>query len=163
MAVRGKSARAQVPLRIPESLRARIATVAKDAGRSMNAEILERLERSFEHEDRRGGPGLNELIETIASVMKSTGQTAGFFEAKRLTNYGEWLALPYAFDQAVKAAVAILDHHRPPGEIVVPTPNLVQSVGISDLEETAQVRQMFIDLGQMMAARAIEDEENDDE
>jgi hypothetical protein len=48
MAKRGKSARAQVPLRIPEALRARIEKAAKETGNSMNAEILNRLEGSFD-------------------------------------------------------------------------------------------------------------------
>ena len=57
MAKRGKSPRAQVPLRIPEALRARLEKAAKAGNKSMNAEILERLEQSFQFDIRIGGPG----------------------------------------------------------------------------------------------------------
>ena len=33
---------------------------------------------------------------------------------------GKWLTVPYAFDQAVKAANTILEYHRPKGPIVEP-------------------------------------------
>jgi hypothetical protein len=128
MAKRGKSARAQVPLRIPEALRARIDRAAKEAGNSMNAEIGERLERSFETEDRFGGPQLVELMEMIAIVMRSTGQNAAFYETGKRPHQGEWLALPYAFDQAIKAAVAVLEQHRPPGEVVVPAERVIEQI-----------------------------------
>ncbi len=60
----------------------------------MNAEIRERLEGSFDIEDRLGGPQLVELIETVAGAMKSTGRQAGFLETHKVTNRGEWLVLP---------------------------------------------------------------------
>ena len=61
MAQRGKSARAQVPLRIPEAQRARLEKAAKSRGVSMNAEIVERLAQSFGAEDRLGGPQMVEV------------------------------------------------------------------------------------------------------
>ena len=75
------------------------------------------------------------MIETIAAVMKSTGERAGFYEAGKVTNRGEWLAQPYSFDQAAKAVAAILEHHRPPGKVVVPKPSLIQIGG--DPKKTA--------------------------
>lgn len=161
MAKRGKSARAQVPLRIPEALRARIERAAKETGNSMNAEILERLEGSFDIEDRLGGPQLIELIETVASAMKSTGQHAGFYETGKLTNRGQWLVLPYAFDQATKAAKAILEHHRPPGEIVVPKPNVVEVVGGDPKESKESVRRLYEDLGKLFALKEMRDREQE--
>ncbi|MCH8998435.1 MAG: Arc family DNA-binding protein [Proteobacteria bacterium] len=94
MAKERKTGRAQVGLRVSESMRRRLETVAKSNDRSINAEILERLERSFETEDRLGGPRVIELIETLATVMKSTGEHAGFYETGKPTKRGEWLALP---------------------------------------------------------------------
>ncbi len=162
MAKRGKSARAQVPLRIPEALRARIEKAAKARGASMNAEIVERLARSFETEDRLGGPRVVELIETIATVMRSTGEHAGFYETGKVTNRGEWLALPYAYDQAIKAATAVLKSHKPPGKIVVPVPNVVEVVGGDPKETAARLSQMFAELGPLMAAREIKKREQND-
>ncbi len=120
MAKRGKSPRAQVPLRMPEALRARIEKAAKETGQSMNAEIIDRLEGSFGTEDRLGGPRLVEIVEVMASAMKITGQTAALAESVNEMNQGQWLSLPYAFDQATKAALAVLKQHRPKGERGVP-------------------------------------------
>ena len=120
MAKRGKSPRAQVPLRIPEALRARIEKAAKETGQSMNAEIIDRLEGSFGTEDRLGGPRLVEIVEVMASAMRITGQTAALAFSVDRMNQGQWLSLPYAFDQATKAALAVLKQHRPKGERGVP-------------------------------------------
>ncbi len=159
MAKRGKSPRAQVPLRIPEALRARIERAAKETGTSMNAEIRERLERSFDIEDRLGGPQLLELIEAVASAMKSTGQHAGFLETGKPANRGEWLSLPYAFDQATKAAITILEHHRPLDKIVVPKPNVVEVVGGDPKETKEWVGLVYKDLGELFALKEIRDRE----
>ena len=126
MAKKGKPARAQVPLRIPQALRTRIEKSAKPRGVSMNAEIIERLERSFDFEERLGGPRVVELIEAIGTVMKSTGEHAAFFaDGTKLHNQGEWLVQPYGFEQAKQAAEAIIEAHRPPGKIVEPNPRMV--------------------------------------
>lgn len=158
MAKRGKSPRAQVPLRIPEAQRARIEKAAKARGASMNAEIVERLKRSFEIEERLGGPRVVELIETIAGVMKKTGEHAGFYEVGKPTNQGEWLALPYAFDQAAKAAITILKH-QPLGKIVVPEPKLGEVVGGDRKETEKRVRWMIENLGPGFALKEIRDRE----
>jgi Arc-like DNA binding domain len=42
---------AHLNLRYPEALRRRLERAAKDGGRSMNTEIVERLEQSFRRED----------------------------------------------------------------------------------------------------------------
>ena len=162
MAKRGKSPRAQVPLRIPEATRARLEKAAKARGVSMNAEIVERLARSFETEARLGGPRVVELIETIAKVMRSTGEHAGFYETGKLANQGQWLALPYAFDQATKAANAVLKHYKPKGKIVLPKADVGEVVGGDPKETAARMYQMLTELGPLMAARAIKKREQDD-
>ena len=168
MAKKGKPARAQVPLRIPQALHARLERVAKRNGISMNAEIAYRLVGSFEAEEKLGGPRVVEMIETIATVMKSTGAHAGFTESGKLTNQGEWLDLPYAFDQATKAASTILEHYRPPGEIVVPKPNLVEVIGVRGTkvdpkESAAQLSRFWADIGPAMAALELRKKEQDNE
>ncbi len=125
----------------------------------MNAEIRERLEGSFDIEDRLGGPQLVELIETVASAMKSTGQQAGFLETHKVTNRGEWLVLPYAFDQATQAAITIPKHHRPPGKIVVPKPNVVEVVGRDSRQSKETIRRLYKDLGELFALKEMRDRE----
>ena len=161
MAKRGKPGSGQYPLRLPDDLRMRIEKAAKGRNISLNAAILERLARSFDIEDRLGGPQVVEMIETIAAVMKSTGERAGFYEAGKVTNRGEWLALPYSFDQAAKAATAVLEHQRPPGKVVVPKPSVIQ-IGGDPKKTAARLDQMFAELGPLMAAREIKKREQDD-
>ncbi len=120
MARRAKTARPQVGLRVSEDMRVRLEKVAKKNGRSINAEVVERLERSFEAEDRRGGPRVVELIEIIGTMMKRTGEHAVFLETRKRANQGEWLDLPYAYHQATKAANTILKHYKPKGKVTVP-------------------------------------------
>jgi hypothetical protein len=163
MAQRGKSARAQVPLRIPEALRARIGEAAKDEGRSMNAEILKRLEQSFDFEDRLGGRGMVDMIEQVASAMKSAGEWAGEFAFATRPLSGSkymWRSSPWAYDHAMRAAVGVLEYFRPPGEIVPPGPNpdIVEFVG--DLD---QAREELRDLARRTADDELTKEEKDDE
>jgi Arc-like DNA binding domain len=53
-----------VMTRIPEGLRSKLAREARKNGRSMNAEIIYRLEQSFEHGD---------IIKTIKETIASHG------------------------------------------------------------------------------------------
>lgn len=48
-------------LRMPDGMRDRIAKAAKENGRSMNAEIVRRLERTFEIDELTADPGV-ELV-----------------------------------------------------------------------------------------------------
>jgi Arc-like DNA binding domain len=63
----------QLKLRFPERLRIRIEAEAKKNERSMNAEIVHRLEQSFEGDDRA------DLLKTVAS---EAAQTASRLTAK---------------------------------------------------------------------------------
>lgn len=160
MAKKGKPGSGQYPLRLPNDLRTRLDKAAKDRNVSINAVILERLERSFDIEDRFGGPQAVELIVAIATVMKKTGEHAGFYETGKPTNRGEWLDLPYSFDQAAKAAITILeDHAEPLGKIVVPKPNVGEVVGGDPKETEKRVRWMMENLGPGFASKEIRDRE----
>ncbi len=159
MAKRGKSPRAQVPLRIPEALRARIEKAAKETGQSMNAEIIDRLEGSFGTEDRLGGPRLVEIVEVMASAMKITGQTAAVAESVNEMNQGQWLSLPYAFDQATKAALAVLKHHRPKGERGVP--RLDRSLSGDQKKKFEEILPILENLGERIAQLELRDREEE--
>ena len=167
MAQRGKTTRAQVGLRVPERLRARLEKAADVTGNSMNAEILERLEQSFEFEKRFGGPGMVDMIEQVASTMKSTGEWAGEFTTatRPLSGRGKyrWRASPWAYDHAMRAAVAVLEHFRPPGEIVAPTPEVVELVVGDEDELFEKARQKLRDLARRTADDELTKEEQDDE
>ena len=170
MAKERKTGRAQVGLRVSGDMQRRLERAAKKNGRSINSEIIERLERSFEFEDRLGGPKVAELVETIGTVMRSTGEHAAFFvDSSKTHDQGEWLAVPYAFDQARKAANTILDYHRPKGPIVPPkvSPNdlaaLARKTKTDSKDITALVIKMFKEFGELTAGVELRKRGQDDE
>ncbi|MBO6508277.1 MAG: Arc family DNA-binding protein [Roseibium sp.] len=63
----------QLKLRLPEELKNRIASAAKKSGRSMNAEIVSRLETSIGFEDEYG---------TLEEVMQETWKDIEELKAK---------------------------------------------------------------------------------
>lgn len=160
MAKRGASVRAQVPLRIPEALRARIEKAAKETGQSMNAEIIDRLEKSFGIEDRLGGPRLVEIVEAMASAMKTTGQTASLLQSDTVMDQGQWLRLPYAFDKATEAAMAVLEHHRPPGVVGVP-PVDERSLSSDQKKRWEEILPILENLGERIAHKQMRDREEE--
>ena len=152
MAQRKKTATVQLKVRMKEALRARIEKAAKASRVSMNSEILERLEQSFQIENRFGGSHLIEVIETIATVMRSTGRHAEFYETGKLTSEGKWLTMPYPYDQSVKAAASILEHYRPPEKIVVPAAPPVELIEQVDPKKSAaRLSQIYAQLGRIVA------------
>ena len=97
-----------------------------------------------------------DLFETIARVMKSTGEYAGFYATGKLENQGKWMGVPFAFDQAMVAAVAILEHHRPPGEIMEPIPRKTVVAGVRGTKvdakkSAARARELMANIGQFIA------------
>ncbi len=170
MAKTKKQGAGQYPLRLPDGLRSRIEKSAKDRNVSINAEILGRLERSFEVEDRLGGPKVAKLVETIGTAMRSTGEhTAFFLDDSEMHDQGEWLAVPYAFDQAVKAAITILEHHRPKAPIVEPKispdlmPTIARKTKTVSKDSLTLLSKMFKDYGEWQALAVLRNRGQDDE
>ena len=163
MARRKKSATVQLKLRIKEELRSRLEKAAKTRDVSMNAEIWERLEKSFEFEDRFGGTLVADLLESIGAAMRSTGEHGAFFATYQIQKDGKWLANPYAFDQATKAAMTVIEAHRPSGKIIIPSPTVHEVVGGDPKESAERLRYLFTELGRFMAEREIDSREQSDE
>ena len=135
MAKPKKATRAQVGLRVPEDLRERVEYAAKLSGRSLNAEILERLEQSFRAEDRLGGPTLSTIVEILAAVMNATGQRAAGIKASEIMDPDRWLDMPYPYDQAKGAAIAFLESFKPQGKIVVPKRSVAEALAHRKTED----------------------------
>ena len=170
MAEERKKGRAQVGLRVSGKMRGRLEGAAKNNDRSINSEIVSRLEQSFETEDRLGGLRLSELIEAIATVMRSTGEHAAFFvDRTKEHDRGEWLDVPYAFDQAVTAANTILEYHRPKAPITEPKVSQNDIAAVAKRTKTdskelpALVSKMFKEFGELTAAVELRKKEQDDE
>src|SRR5262245_30156978 len=61
---------AHLNLRYPEALRRRLERAAKNSGRSMNSEIVERLERSFRRKDfEKRQDAINEGMLKVMDVV----------------------------------------------------------------------------------------------
>jgi hypothetical protein len=159
---RAKADYIQLNVRMKESLRREIEKAANRNGVSMNAEVVNRLQLSFAKDDRVGGPHLEDLVETIAMAMTSAGELAGFLEAHKPMKQGQWLALPYARDQAIRAAIALLKYHRPPpDEIVMPKWETTEVVGGDPKQAEEWTRQMYEDLGELVAEKQFREREEE--
>ena len=94
----------------------RLERTAKKNGRSINSEIVERLKRSFETEDRVGGPRLAKMLESIGVAMNAAGENAPEYDNPDVLSNGRWVRRREAYQHAVKVAVAILEANTPPEE-----------------------------------------------
>ena len=112
MAKNRKPGSGQYPLRLPDDLRSRLKKAAKDRNISLNAAILERVEKSFETENRFGGPRATALVEAIGHGMMAGGECAGSYKFGKLGHYREWLDFQIPFDRAAKVALTILELNR---------------------------------------------------
>jgi hypothetical protein len=72
MKARKTSARADIKIRLPEPLRADIERAARERGGSMNAEMVERLSRSFEM-DAAYGPRTAALLRLLGQIPQMLG------------------------------------------------------------------------------------------
>jgi hypothetical protein len=120
MARRQGSETVQISVRAKEPLRAALESAAAERGVSMNTEIIERLMRTFEDEvkleaefDRRQ---LYAILRIAAVAMDHSGNSAVIVSGTR----SNWVDNPFAYDQAVKAALHVLNAFRPLGEISGP-------------------------------------------
>ncbi len=128
MAQRKKTATVQLKVRMKEALRARIEKAAKAGSVSMNAEILERLERSFETENQYGGPLATVLVDRIGRAMAAVGECDGFYAFNKTGHEREWLNYQIPYARAAAAAVAILDINRPKIDGAVPSRTAAEGI-----------------------------------
>ena len=57
-------------LRIPEELKEKVRKAAEDAGRSMTAEIVRRLDQSFEHDYEEIDGAITDLYKEVERLKK---------------------------------------------------------------------------------------------
>src|SRR5436305_1158648 len=117
---REASATVDIKIRMKEPLRADIERAATGKGISMNAEMVERLSRSFEHErmldqalEWAYGRKLFALLSLLGRVAVDTGPIAAFQKTKEHSEAINWLSNAYAFDQVTKAITFALGAFRP--------------------------------------------------
>ena len=130
MAERNKTDVVQLGARVREPLRIALESAAASRGVSMNAEINERLMRSFEDEVKLetefARVQLYAILRVIANTMDHAGGSTAMMSNMLTGETKNWVDNPFAYDQAVKAANYILERFRPPGDIASATPNSPQ-------------------------------------
>lgn len=95
------------PLRMPQELRERLAEVAKESGRSMNAEIVARLQESF-HVHGSGSASMRITAKgegNVTPIASSADQIADKV-AERLDR----MIVPFG-EQALQGYMEILERH----------------------------------------------------
>ena len=130
-------------VRMKEPLRAALEEAARRRGVSLNAELVARLERSLEEdqriEDVFGSAELFGLMKAVASIMDMVGQNsrivAGLAVGPALASPRTWIDHPYAYDQAVQAACRVLEAVRPRGPIEMPDVQVFNPPGASPEEK----------------------------
>jgi hypothetical protein len=115
----------QVRIRIKKSLHTGLEKAAEERGASMNAEIVERLERSFQIDRIIGGPivedrALLAIAKMVAAAMHDSGRHGAFTATRSAEQTARWHDNAFAYDQAVKAAETILEAFRPEGDASAP-------------------------------------------
>ena len=119
MARRAKSDTVQLKTRMKELLRAKLEAAAEENGISLNAEMVQRLERSFAKEKSQAANS----DEAVGGVYASFGKLETFLVARLLANAIQtieaktkknWMDDPETHRQTQEACKTILDSFRPP-------------------------------------------------
>jgi hypothetical protein len=115
----------QVRIRMGKKLHADLEKASDERGTSMNAEIVDRLERSFQIDRLIGGPIIEDrallaVIKIIASAMFDCGRSAAFAATLSPKETERWADNAFAYDQAVNAANTVLEAFRPAGSKKAP-------------------------------------------
>jgi len=124
--------RVSLGLKVTPQIKERLDGAARSNGRTQSQEAEVRLERSFDREDLLSqglslayGRELAGLLLLLASALEATGRlahtlaegnrahAAGTRRTAIPARRGDWLDDPYAFDQAARAALRILEAARP--------------------------------------------------
>jgi hypothetical protein len=129
---RARGQRSTLSLRITAELFELLDQAAKAKGRPLSQEAELRLEYAARDERRLGdtlalpyGPQLAGLIELLATVLRDVGPQAAFKAASlaggpaTLDDVYGWMNNPFAYDQAVKAAMLAFEAFRPEGNPVL--------------------------------------------
>jgi hypothetical protein len=78
---------------------------------SISEEIESRLSKSFENDQNFYG-----LMRVIAAAIQEAGNSAGYLTTSSREGARDWLHNPWAYDQAMSAAVRVIEAFRPKGD-----------------------------------------------
>jgi hypothetical protein len=112
---RERTALVQLKIRMREPLRARLEEAALKRGVSINAEVVHRVEYTFQRGDLLGEVLSLAFGERPAGLLIMLG-IAMIDQGRRITDErGDWTSNSVAYDAAVFAAMRLLDYGRPDG------------------------------------------------
>jgi hypothetical protein len=156
--IRGKRGRPSKPaasrkrnnltFRVTDDLHRKLSNAALHAGRSISEEVETRLERSFAIHDHLaavrqelGGSSAYGVLMVVGHAMQAAG-TCGLVLRRRAPDDAAtaWSHDAFAYDQAFRAAVAVLDALRPPGDSTPPVlrdPGGSVGLSVSELSTVA--------------------------
>jgi hypothetical protein len=126
MAKRKTTDQVQINVRMREVLRAKLEQSAKKNYESLNREIVDRLERSFDRQDlliealtlAYGGQVAGRLM-MIGRAMQEAGRMAAAAANPR-TSPDQWVRNAFAYRQAMEAVMMVLFDLRPEGDPAAP-------------------------------------------
>jgi hypothetical protein len=125
---RSRGAVVQLKARMREPLRARLEAAAKRRRVSLNAELVDRLERSFAKDDAFGGLVIANAARLMAAAFLQGGQHQAHAHHPHWRP-ADWIHSSACYDAAARAVVRVLNSMRPinlppPGRLVDEWPSL---------------------------------------
>ena len=111
-------AEVQLKFRVKQAFLFVLRNKAKQNGRSLNAEINDRLEKSFKEvypEAKFTGDFAHDLGVILAQAISAASNSAGVISTGLAHGADKWCESPYAYDQVTKAVNTILERFRPKG------------------------------------------------
>jgi hypothetical protein len=137
--------RVSVSWRLTAEFKEKLDQAAEQSGLSVAQEVERRVLWSLDPErspeaalERVYGGQLAGILTMVARAMHVTGRACAFDVASSLDDVDRWLKrTPYAVNQAISAAVTIMEACRPPGRQEFPTEiagaPVVGSVGTAEI------------------------------
>lgn len=124
--------RVQIGLRLRESLRARLESAAKRSDISINEEIVDRLDRSFDRQDLlvdsmvlAYGKELAGLLMLMGRAMSNAGSAARLATSESRGD-APWTNIFFAYQQAAMAALHCLDAMAPEKDATPPSSKIIE-------------------------------------
>jgi hypothetical protein len=116
-------------LRVTKELKRKLRDISHESGRSLSQEAEFRLEQTFKSSstlfealDLAYGRHTTGLLLALGLAIQTTGTRCLMLSKWKFDGCEDWLADPYAFDQAVRAVNTILERFRPPGGMKISGP-----------------------------------------
>jgi hypothetical protein len=132
MAKRKNTDQVQINVRMREGLRAKLEQSAKRNRESLNREIVDRLERSFDRQELlvdaltlAYSSRLAGIILALGKAMDDAGTVAGLATIRSVGDH--WYTDPFAYNEAIVAAAVVLRALRPRTEYVPPSPKMLDA------------------------------------